>query len=114
MKGATILAARRWHSVTLGLAASLGISGCIYHGPPADPMDGPERPVGVTILRIPVEKFVIPAPPPGGISSTCQRMLFDRRRLAANQAQSDAPEKASETKPKEKTDPAGKASSPSA
>jgi hypothetical protein len=84
------VAARRGPFPVVVLAVSLASGGCVYHGGPSDPMEGPGHPVGITALRIPFEKLVTPVPPPGGFSSTYQKMLLDHQRLALKKAEQGA------------------------
>ncbi len=95
------MAAREFILLMLALATGLGAHGCVYHGGTGDFMEGPGTPLGITALRIPVEKLVLPPPPPAGFSSTYQKMLLDRQRIARKQAERDAQEKASDTKSKD-------------
>jgi hypothetical protein len=77
-------------------------------------MEGPGQPVGITALRIPFEKLVTPVPPPGGFSSTYQKMLLDHQRLALKKAEQDAQAKTEGATPKDKAGSAGKSSPPPA
>ena len=74
----------------LALAISFGASGCVYSGGGPDPIEHPGPPLGITALRVPWEKFVIPPPPPGGFSKTYQKQVFERQRLARLQAEREA------------------------
>src|SRR5262249_28204216 len=96
------------------LAMSLANGGCVYHGGPSDPMEGPGHPVGITALRIPFEKLVTPVPPPGGFSSTYQKMLLDHQRLAQKKATPDAQAKTESATAKDKTGSSGNSSLPPA
>jgi hypothetical protein len=64
------VAAQKRHWNWLVLALSAGASGCILPGGDVDPVLHPGTPVGITALRIPVDRFVIPVPAPAGFSST--------------------------------------------
>jgi len=98
----------------LVLAMSLASGGCVYHGGPSDPMDGPGHPVGITALRIPFERLVTPVPPPCGFSSTYQKMMLDHQRLAQKKLEQDAQAKSESAASKDKAGPTGTSSSPSA
>ena len=89
-------------------------SGCILPGGDPDPVQHPGDPVGITTLRIPVNKLVIPVTPPAGFSSTYQKMVVDRQRLARKKAEADAQAKASGTQPKDSTDSAARSATPPA
>jgi hypothetical protein len=102
------VAARRLRFLMLLLALGLGGSGCVYRGDSGDFQEGPGTPIGITALRIPFEKLVNPAPPPAGFSSTYQKMMLDRQRLARQQAEREAQEKSSDAKPKDNADSAQK------
>lgn len=71
---------------TAVLSGCLAGGGCVYSGGSVDPLERPGPPLGVTVLRVPFEKFVIPPPPPGGFSSTYQKRVLERQRLARQQA----------------------------
>jgi hypothetical protein len=77
-------------------------------------MEGPGHPVGITALRIPFERLVKPVPPPGGFSSTYQKMLVDHQRLAQKKATLDAQAKTESAPAKDKTGASGNSSSPPA
>jgi hypothetical protein len=77
-------------------------------------MEGPGHPVGITALRIPFEKLVTPVPPPGGFSSTYQKMLLDHQRLAQKKAAQDSQEKTESAALKGNAGPAGMSSPPPA
>jgi hypothetical protein len=77
-------------------------------------MEGPGHPVGITALRIPCEKLVTPVPPPGGFSSTYQKMLLDHQRLAQKKAEQEAQAKTESANPKDKRGSAGKLPPPPA
>lgn len=83
---------------TITLAAGLGAAGCVYSGGGTDPIERQGPPLGVTVLRIPFEKFVIPPPPPGGFSATYQKQMLERQRLARLQAEREAQAKAAAEK----------------
>ena len=78
----------RFFAVT-GLSGLLATSGCVYTGGNVDPLERPGPPLGMTVLRVPWEKCVIPPPPPGGFSSTYQKQVLERQRLARLQAARD-------------------------
>ena len=83
-------AARRLNLLVVAGALSLTGSGCVFHGGSGDFLEGPGTPVGITVLRVPFEKFVTAAPPPAGFSSTHQKMLLDRQRIAKKQMEREA------------------------
>jgi hypothetical protein len=107
-------AGRRGQIGTLLLALCLASGGCVYQGGPSDPMEGPGHPLGITALRIPFEKLVKPVPPPGGFSSTYQKMLLDHQRLAQKKTQPDAQAKTESATAKDKTGSPGNSSPPPA
>jgi hypothetical protein len=106
------VAARRLKFLMLPLALGLGGSGCVYHGGSGDFQEGPGAPIGITALKIPFERLVTPAPPPAGFSSTHQKMVLDHQRLARQQAEREAQEKSSDSKPKDNVDSAKKSAAP--
>ena len=108
------VAGRRGQFGTLLVALSLASGGCVYHGGPSDPMEGPGHPVGITTLRISFEKLVKPVPPPGGFSSTYQKMLLDHQRLAQKKTQQDAQAKTESATVKDRTGSTGNPSQPPA
>src|SRR5262245_33748608 len=96
-------AGRRGQIGTFFLALSLASGGCVYHGGPSDPVEDPGHPVGITTLRIPFERLVKPVPPPGGFSSTYQKMVVDHQRLAQKKSAQDAQAKTESAAAKDKT-----------
>lgn len=90
------------YCATITLAGGLGASGCVYSGGSADTLERPGPPLGITVLRVPWERFVFPPPPPGGFSGTYQQQVVERQRLARLQAEREAQAKsttAAEQKP---------------
>jgi hypothetical protein len=106
------VAARRLKFLVLTLALGLVGSGCVYRGDSGDFLEGPGTPIGITALKIPFERLVTPPPPPAGFSSTYQKMLLDHQRLARKQAEREAQEKSSDSKPKDNADSAKKPAVP--
>lgn len=74
----------------LVLVGSLASHGCVYTGGQAETLDRPGTPIGITAVKVPFEKLVAPVPPPAGFSSTYQKQLLDRQRLARRKAERDA------------------------
>jgi hypothetical protein len=99
--GGLTVASRKgyWNGAILALCAHA--SGCIFHGGDVDPVQHPGPPVGITVLRVPVEKLVVPVPPPPGFSSTYQKMMVNRQRLARKKAEADAQARTSGTNRKD-------------
>ena len=108
------MAAQKRHWNWLVLALSAGASGCILPGGDVDPVLHPGTPVGITALRIPVDRFVIPVPAPAGFSSTYQRMLVERQRLARKKPEREAQTKSSGGDRKDDVDAAAKSATPPA
>ena len=79
------------------LSNCLAGGGCIYSGGQTTTLDRAGIPVGLTAVSVPFEKLVRPAPAPVGFSSTYQKQLLDRQRLARRQAERDAQAKKSGT-----------------
>jgi hypothetical protein len=100
------IAGRRSHFAVYACAGCLMAAGCVYRGGQSQTLDESGTPVGVTALSVSLPKLVAPAPPPAGFSSTYQKMLTDRQRLARQEALRDARMKAPETNPKDKVDSA--------
>ena len=92
------MASRKQHWNWVVLALSVLAGGCILPGGDPDPLKHPGPPVGLTSLHVPWNKLVIPVTPPTGFSSTYQKMVVDRQRLARKKAESDAQAKATPTK----------------
>jgi len=105
--------ARGLSFVTVALAGCL-VAGCIYTGNQSDPLDRPGTPVGMTAVKVPLEKLIAPAPPPAGFSSTYQKRLFERQRLARQQAERDAQTKSSPPNERAKADSTNTAPPPNA
>src|SRR5258708_24878 len=85
---------RRISLIFFALASCLMAAGCAYSGGQSSTFESPGTPIGITSLSGPFEKLVEPAPPPAGFSSTYQKVLVDRQRLARRQDQRDARAKA--------------------
>ena len=94
-------AMRMIHVAVLASATCLVAGGCISASglnTTLSKLDGQE---GVTPLTFPYCKLVTPVPPPMGFSSTYQKYLMDRQRLA-RRAEQDAQAMASGKNPPEK------------
>lgn len=91
--------------IVFAVTCCLKAGGCTYSGGQSSTFDGPGTPVGITSLSGPFEKLVAPVPPPAGFSSTYQKIIVDRQRLARRQNEKDAQAKAPETNPKEGANP---------
>ncbi len=104
--------ARRLKLLLLLSALGLGGSGCVHHCDSGDFSEGPGTPVGITVLRIPFEKLVTPAPAPAGFSSTYQKMLLEHQRLARKQSEREAQDQASEKNAKDSGESAKKPAAP--
>jgi hypothetical protein len=103
-RGVMANAVRRCRFAMLACAVCLTAAGCVYRGGQSQTLDESGTPVGVTALSVSLPKLVAPPPPPAGFSSTYQKMLTDRQRLARQEALRDARMKTSETNPKDKVD----------
>jgi hypothetical protein len=73
---------RRDSFVVFALAGCLAAGGCAYSGGQSSTFDTAGTPIGMTSVCGPFETLVTPAPPPAGFSSSYQKILVDRQRLA--------------------------------
>jgi len=94
--------ARMIYFAILQTAICLAASGCIYSGGQVTVLDSADAPGVLAPVTLPCPKLVTPVPPPAGFSSTYQKYLIDRQRLARRKAEQEAQAKASAKDPPEK------------
>lgn len=105
------MSAPKAYLIALVVALECSASGCVYHQNQADTFERAGTPLGFTG---PFEKLMAPVPPPGGFSSSYQKMLLDRQRQARKQAEQQAQAKSATTSPAEKIDSIAPSTAPPA